>query len=375
MDRLSKVFNDRILVLDWDGVIDLTSDDEYADALKKIDYRTTKEYIIELNKQLDDLDESSRESFDDEIKRHADKINELLSLKDKYLLERNDSKLMLRYRKSLKEIAKLIIRSDLYDENFDELLEVLQESFKKEDKITIGRYVAAYLRIRKEVSSEVDEMIKTDFPNENREELIDLMMDMVLKNYGKTMSQKKLEVYGTIPYRKIIRGIDKESEEQVRALSHSNHYGMTIIGSHCNVKKEVFFKDRVIKKLFGKDNIIFIPIPYYPTILKDGLSEEEINNLRMELAAFDIDLDSEKGPTSKVNYIRYFMYKYKNIFISDTSQFTLIDNSSRNVSDCNEKGGIGIYFKVGTTNPCEVGSLELNEVLETFDNIVNGRSK
>jgi len=375
MNKFSKVIDDKILVLDWDGVIDLTADDKYADALKKIDYRTTKEYVLELNKELNDLDESSRESFDDEIKRHAAKINEHYALKDKYLLERNDSKLMLRYRKSLKEITRLIIKSDLHDENFDELLDVLQETFKKEDKITLGRFVAAYLRLHKEVSSEVDAMIKTDFPNENREELIDLMMEMVLKNYGKTMPKKELEVYGTIPYRKIIRGIDSESEEQVRALAHSNHYGMTIIGSHCNVRKEVFFKDKVINKLFKNDNILFIPIPFYPTILKDGLSEKEINDLRMELAAFNIDLDSEKGPTSKVDYIRYYMYKYKNMFINDNSQFTLIDNSSRNISDCNEKGGIGIYFKLGTTNPCEVGSLDLNEVLETEDNIVNGRRK
>jgi len=375
MDKLSRIFDDQILVLDWDGVIDLTSDDKYADALKKIDYRTTREYVEELNKKIKNIDASSQESFDDVMKHHAAKINEYYALKDKYLLERNESKLMLRYRKSLKEIAKVIIKSDLHDENFDELLEVLQEEFKKEDKITIGRYVAAYLRLRKEVSREVDEMIKTDFPNENREELIDLMLEMVLKNYGRTIPKKELEVYGAIPYRKIIRGIDKQSEEQVRVLAHSNHYGMTIIGSHCNVKKEVFFKDRVIQKLFGKDNVIFIPIPYYPTILKEGLNDEEINDLRMELAAFDIDLDNENGPTSKVDYIRYYMYKYKNMFINDTSQFTLIDNSSRNITDCNEKGGIGIYFKVGTTNPCEVGSLDLNEILEKEDNIINGRRK
>lgn len=375
MDKLSKVFDNRILVLDWDGVVDLTSDDKYADELKKIDYRTTREYIEKLDKEFDEADKSSTESFDDAYRNHAEKIKALFSLKDKYLLERNDSKLMLRYRKSLKEIAKVIIKSDLHDEIFDELLEVLQEEFKKEDKITIGRYVAAYLRLRKEVSCEVDEMIKTDFPNENREELIDFMIEMVLKNYGKTIPKKELEVYGAIPYRKIIRGIDKQSEEQVKTLTHSEHYGMTIIGSHCNVKKEVFFKDRLIRNLFGKDNIIFIPIPYYPTILKDGLSESEINNLRMELAAFDIDLDSEKGPTSKVNYIRYYMYKYKNMFINDNSQFTLIDNSSRNITDCNEKGGVGIYFKVGTNNPYEVGSLDLNEILEAETNIVNGRRK
>lgn len=375
MDKLSKVFNDQILVLDWDGVIDLTADDKYATELKKIDYRTTREYVEKLNWELNKADKSSTESFDDAYRCHAEKIKEHYALKDKYLLERNDSKLMLRYRKSLKEIAKLIIKKDLHDENFDELLEILQDEFKKEDKITIGRYVATYLRLRKEVSGIVDEMIKKDFPNEDREELIDLLLEMTLADYSNVLPQKSLEVYGAIPYRKIIRGIDKESEDRVRALAHSNHYGMTIIGSHCNVKKEAFFKDKVIKNLFGKDNVIFIPIPFYPTILKDGLSEDEINDLRIELAAFDIDLDSEKGPTSKVDYIRYYMYKYKNIFISDTSQFTLIDNSSRNVADCNEKGGIGIYFKVGTTNPCEVGSLDLNDVLETESNIVNGRRK
>ena len=135
MNRLSKVFDDQILVLDWDGVIDLTADDKYANALKKIDYRTTREYIEKLDKELDDADKSSTESFDDAYRRHAEKIKEHYALKDKYLLERNDSKLMLRYRKSLREIAKLIIKSDLHDENFDELLEVLQEEFKKEDKI------------------------------------------------------------------------------------------------------------------------------------------------------------------------------------------------------------------------------------------------
>ena len=38
MDKLSMVFDDRILVLDWDGVIDLTADDKYAASLSKIDY-------------------------------------------------------------------------------------------------------------------------------------------------------------------------------------------------------------------------------------------------------------------------------------------------------------------------------------------------
>lgn len=375
MNKFSKVINDKILVLDWDGVIDLTADDKYATSLGKIDYRTTREYIEKLNEELTKADKSSTESFDDAYRRHAEKIKEHYSLKDKYLLERNDSKLMLRYHKSLKEIAKLIIAKDLHDEDFNELVEFLQEEFKKEDKVNIGRYIALYLRIRKDVVHDVNEMINASFPNENREELIDLMMELTLEELSNNPSKKEVEVYGAIPYRKIIRGIDKESEEQVRTLAHSNHYGLTIIGSHCNVRKEVFFKDKVIRNLFGKDNIVFIPIPFYPTILKDGLTEDEINKLRKELKAFNIDLDSEKGPTSKVDYIRYYMYKYKNMFINDNSQFTLIDNSSRNISDCNEKGGIGIYFKLGTTNPYEVGSLDLNEVLETEDNIINGRRK
>ena len=374
MNKVSETIFGKVLVLDWDGVIDLLSDERYAKALGKIDYKTTNEYTEKINREYNEADKSSRESFDYAEKRKAEKMYEHYQLKDKYLLERNDAKLMVRYHKAIKEIAKSIINSELKDENFDDLVEILKEAFPLKDKYMIGRYVGLLLRLKKEIIPQVDEIMRTDFVDEDRDELIGIMTDFALREYINN-PDRPLEVYGKVPYRQIIRGISEESEEQVRTIARSGRYELNIIGSHYNVKIESSRKAKIIHNLFSQDGVMFIPIPFYPTILKDGLTDDEINNLRMELKAFDIDLDQENKPTSKIDYVRYYLYKYYNKFIDDPSQITLIDNSSRNISDCNEKGGIGIYFKLGTTSLREVGSLDFDEVVNAENNIVKGRGK
>ena len=50
MNKISETIYEKVLLLDWDGVIDLTSDDKYAESLGKIDYRTTREYAENLFK-------------------------------------------------------------------------------------------------------------------------------------------------------------------------------------------------------------------------------------------------------------------------------------------------------------------------------------
>lgn len=374
MNKISETIYEKVLLLDWDGVIDLTSDDKYAESLGKIDYRTTREYAENLKKDLDEAEQTSDESFDDAQKNYAEKMQKHYELKDKYLLERTNGNFMARYSKSIKEIAKQMIKRDLKDENIDDLIEALRDEFPKEDKYLIGRYVGLLLHARQLAEKEVDVIMKTDFPDEDREELIDMMTDFIFVDLT-TNNKEGIDSFGKIPYRRIISGISSESANYVHDLATSGRYGLTIIASHCNVKREVFFKDRIIRKLFSKDGVMFIPIPYYPTILKDGLNENEINNLRIELKAFDIDLDSEKKPTSKINYIRYYLYKHKNKFINEPSQITLVDNSSRNVNDCNENGGIGIYFKPGTTNDNEVGSLALNEIIKAEESLTIKKGK
>lgn len=359
MDITSKNIEGLIMAVDWDGVIDLKSDDRYADALGKIDYRTTRKYAEELKNEFENSEKTSEESFDDAHQRYSDKMKEHYALKDKYLLERIDSKLMTRYGNAIKEIARQIISSDLPDENYDELIDVIKEVFPREDKILIGRYVSLLLRAKKKIPAIVDDMMK-NFPDESREELTKFVTELVEQNPSDFIDDD-LEVFGRIPYRRIIRGISKESETEFRDLATCGKYELTLVASHCNVKLEAFLKDRLIKKLFGKYKVMFIPIPFYPTILKDGLSEREIEDLRTELKAFDIDLEQEKGPTSKHDYIRYYLYKHYNIFV-DNEQLVLIDNSGRNVKDCDEKGGIGILFKLGTTNPLETDSLSFEKV-------------
>lgn len=375
MNKNSKTVLGKVLILDWDGVIDLTSDDKYATELGKIDYRTTREHAENIKKEFDNSEKTSDESFDYAQKVYVEKMKEHYALKDKYLLEREDGKLMMSYYKSLREIANYIINTDLKDESLEDVINLVKEAFPKEDKYLIGRMGALISRIKKIVALEVDEMMKKDLPDENRDELIAIMVQLTLEDIISNPEKNSLEVFGTVPYRKIIRGISKDSEQQVIDLATSNRYELTIIGTHCNVKKEAFLKAKVVSKLFSKYGVIYIPIPFYPTILKDGLTEKEINDLRAELKTFDINLDQEDRPTSKINYVRYYLYKYRNMFIENTSQITLIDNSSRNISDCNENGGNGIYFKVGTTNLKEIGSLDFSEVVNAEAEVMRKRGK
>ena len=375
MEKKSELVNGRVLILDWDGVIDLTSDDKYAYELGKIDYRTTREYAEKVKEEFDVAEKSSEESFDHAQKTYAEKMREHYALKDKYLLERESGNLMMTYYKSIREIAKFIIKKDLKDENLEEMMELLKEEFPKKDKYMIGRFAALLVRVRKKVALEVDKMIEKDCPDEDREELIDIMTELTMDDILNNPELNPIEVYGKVPYRKIIRGISSESQRHVINLATCGRYDLTIIGTHCNVKREAFLKAKVISKLFAKYGIIYIPIPFYPTILKDGLTKEQINDLRIELQAFDIDLDQENKPTSKINYVRYYLYKYYNMFIENASQVTLIDNSSRNISDCNQNGGVGIYFKPRTSTQGEVGSLELNEVINAEDEIIHKKGK
>ena len=259
MKKVSKTVLGKVLILDWDGVIDLTSDDKYAYELGKIDYRTTREYAERIKKDLDDSEKTSVESFDDAQKTYAEKMKEHYSLKDKYLLERQSGNLMMTYNKAVREIANYIMKTDLKNVDLQEIIELVKEEFPKEDKFFIGRYAALICRVRKMVEPEISQLMKI-FPDENREELTYILIQMTLNDMRENPEKHLIEVFGKIPYSKIIRGISHESEEQVINLATSGRYELTIIGTHCNVKREAFLKSRVISKLFAKYGIIYIPI-------------------------------------------------------------------------------------------------------------------